>query len=100
MGDILLRQRRKINNLLIYSSDDSCRPLGDIADFRNHLLQHKVMYLMVTPMRYYSEAPHFFSLMSPFTQRYRGIMEPVYMTKDSSSQIWEIDQEKPAHSEQ
>jgi hypothetical protein len=71
-----------------------------LVRFANRLLRHKVMYLMVTPMSYYSEAPHFFSLMSRFTQRYPGIMKLVHMTKDSASQIWQIDQEKLANSGQ
>ncbi len=82
--------------ILIYSSDENRKPLGDAMEFRNHLMRHRVRYLMVTPMSFYSEAPHFISLLSRFTRHYPGVMKPVFMTKDSSSQIWEIDQEKLA----
>jgi hypothetical protein len=82
--------------LLIYSSDEKRRPLGDVMEFRNHLMRYRVTHLMVTPMSFYSEAPHFISLVSRFTKRYPGVMKPVFMTKDSSSQIWEIDQQKLA----
>ena len=85
--------------LLIYSSDDNSRPLGDVVEFRNHLLRYKVTHLMITPMSFYSEAPHFLSLVSRFTHRYPGVMKPVFMTKVSSSQIWEIDQGKLASSD-
>jgi hypothetical protein len=85
--------------LLIYSLDENSRPLGDFMEFRNHLRRHRVTYLMVTPMSFYSEAPHFFSLVSRFMQRYPGVMKLVFMTKDSASQIWEINQGKLACAE-
>ena len=78
--------------LLIYSSDESRKPLGDVAEFRNHLLKHRITHLIITPMNYYSEATHFFSLVKSFKQRYPGVMKPVFMT-NPSSHIYEIDQE-------
>jgi 4-amino-4-deoxy-L-arabinose transferase-like glycosyltransferase len=82
--------------LLIYSSDENRRPLGDVVEFRNHLMRYKITHLMVTPMSFYPESPHFIALLSRFTHRYPGVMKPVFMTKDSSSQIWEVDHEKLA----
>jgi hypothetical protein len=84
--------------LLIYSTDTKCKPLGDVMEFRNHLLRHGVTHLVITPMNYYSEAPYFFSQVQQFVSRYPGVMKPVFTMKDSTSQIWEIDQRKLADS--
>ena len=77
--------------LLLYSSDENRRPLGDVEGFPNHLIRYRVTRLMVTPMSFYLETTPIFAPVNRFMQRYPGVMKPVFIAKTELTQIWKID---------
>lgn len=62
---------------LFYSTDPKIKPLGDSEQFRQHLLRHRIAYVLLTPMPAFRESAALRINLAELLQRYPGALQPV-----------------------
>jgi len=76
---------------LCYDQEVGTYPLGNVEEFRLHLLTNRVSYIHVSPMAWYLERPRFLSLIDEASRAHPGVFRVAKQASDARYFLLEVD---------